>query len=227
MPVVRHRRARRPRPASRPRRSAAARRTRSPAPSGRDAVATRSRSLQVSAQRRALPAISTRSAAGCSRSASRAPRAIRERLREQELRLRAAVRAGGERRAGCSPRPWRRTRGSSRSCCASAACFSSSSEAMPSSSKSLRARFGPEPREARDLDEARRDTSPSASRPTGSSPSRAARRSSPRSSCRSRRARSTRARRASSPRPTRRTRGSPWPRCGRRATRWTIAPSSS
>ena len=74
----------------------------------------------------------------------------------------AAASASGARprrrraRAGCSPRPSARSRWSSRRRCSSAACFSSSRDAIPISSKSLRARFGPEARQAGDLDEAGR-----------------------------------------------------------------------
>ena len=60
-----------------PRRAAAARRTPPRAPPGRSAVATMSRSLQVSAMRRALPAISTRSPPGARAAPPPAPRRSR------------------------------------------------------------------------------------------------------------------------------------------------------
>ena len=65
---------------------------------GSSALATMSRSLQLSAQRRALPASSTRMAAGCSRSAGHHRLADLQRLGQQRARLLLAVGPGGQRR---------------------------------------------------------------------------------------------------------------------------------
>ena len=63
----------------------------------------------VSAQRRALPAISTRSDAGCSRSASTSSLGDRERLREQQCAPSAGRRRRRRAHRARSPRPWRRS----------------------------------------------------------------------------------------------------------------------
>ncbi len=109
-----------------------------------EAVATRSMSLQVSVHRLALPAISTCSANGCSRSASRSASAIWSAFDRSSFGFcrpsSPAASASRMLSSAFGPKPL-----SSRSRCSSAAFFSSSSEAISSSSKSLRARFGPSP----------------------------------------------------------------------------------
>ena len=113
---------------------------------GSSAVAIRSMSLQVSAQRRTEPATSTRLAAGCSRSAAASSSAIGRTFESSSAAAapRPARRAARARPAR-SPRPSGRgpsPRGSAR---ASAASFRSSSEVTPSSSKRRRAVFAPRP----------------------------------------------------------------------------------
>ena len=86
---------------ARPRRctssTAAARRTPPPARAGSLAAATMSRSLHGLGQRRALPASSTRSPAGCARSASTSSLADSQRLRRAGARPCPAVGARRER----------------------------------------------------------------------------------------------------------------------------------
>ena len=112
--------------------------------SGSEAAATMSRSLQVSVWRRALPAISTRSAAGCSRNADARASAMASARESSSLGFvrssRPASRATRTDSSAFWPKP-----GTSRSRSFSAASRSLSSESMPSSSKSFRARFGPNP----------------------------------------------------------------------------------
>ena len=108
------------------------------------AVATRSRSRHVSAMRRALPAISTRSQAGCSRSAAASASAISSPFDRSSRAFgwpsAPAAMAASTPSSAFGPNPL-----SERICCASAAFLSASSESTPSSSNSLRARFGPSP----------------------------------------------------------------------------------
>ena len=127
------------------RRSAGWRRGASESAVGSSAVAMMSMSLQVSAQRRAEPATSTRLAAGCSRSAAASSSAIGRTL---ESSSRPGPSPGSPSRSSeastfssaFGPSPL-----SSRICCASAASFRSSIEAIPSSSKRRRAVFVPSP----------------------------------------------------------------------------------
>ena len=132
----------------------------------------RSMSLQVSAQRRAEPATTTVSAAGCSRSAAASSSATGEHLGEQEpllrpvvspMRLQASEHVLLDLRAepleAADPLAARRPRAARRA------------STMPSSSWSVRDRLGAEARDPGHLDQRWPGTSPSASRPPGSRPS--------------------------------------------------------
>ena len=124
---------------------------------GSSAVAIRSMSLQVSAQRRTEPATSTRLAAGCSRSAAASSSAIG---RTFESSRRPGPSPGSPSRSSearmfssaFGPRPL-----TSRICSASAAALRSSIEAMPSSSKRRRAVFGADAGHPGHLDQGRRE----------------------------------------------------------------------
>ncbi len=112
---------------------------------GCSAVAMMSMSLQVSAQRRAEPATSTRLAAGCSRRSRASSSAIGLTLERSNL---PGPSPGSPSRSSaastfCSafgPKPF-----TPRICCPFAAAFSSSIELIPSSSNRRRAVFAPTP----------------------------------------------------------------------------------
>ena len=92
---------------------------------GSEAVAMMSRSLTESARRRAEPASSTRSEAGCARSDVDDPLADLQRLAEQHPRARRLADAGVERLEHAPPRTSAPKPRTSRSFCASAAARSS------------------------------------------------------------------------------------------------------
>ena len=124
---------------------------------GSSAVAIRSMSLQVSAQRRTEPATSTRLAAGCSRSAAASSSAIGFTF---ESSRRPGPSPGSPRRSSAArmfssafgPSPL-----TSRIFSPSAAALRSSIEEISSSSKSRRAVFGADPGDAGHLDQGRRE----------------------------------------------------------------------
>ena len=111
---------------------------------GSVAVATMSRSLTASTIRRAEPASSTRSEAGCARSAATMPSPISSALvsstRGRGASPTPAANAASTDSSNFAPKP--RT---PRRRCSSAAARSAGSESMPSSSNSRRARLGPRP----------------------------------------------------------------------------------
>ena len=111
---------------------------------GSEAVAMMSRSFTESAWRRAEPASSTRSAAGCARSAATiCSPIVSARCSSTRCGGRSPIPASIDDRTDASnfgPNPL-----TSRSLWPSAAARSAASESMPSSLKSLRARFGPRP----------------------------------------------------------------------------------
>ena len=124
---------------------------------GSSAVAMMSMSLQVSAQRRAEPATSTRLAAGCSRSAAASSSAIGRTL---ESSRRPGPSPGSPSRSSeartfsstFGPRPF-----SSRIWCASAAFFRSSTVATSELVVEPPGGFRPQPRHPRHLDQRRRE----------------------------------------------------------------------
>ena len=112
--------------------------------SGSEAVATMSRSLHVSPQRRALPASSTCSDESCSRSTSIRESATSSAFDSSQRVFASpsspAASAASTLSCAFGPKPLR-----SRIAPDSAAFLRSSSDATPSSSNSLRARLGPRP----------------------------------------------------------------------------------
>ena len=125
--------------------------------SGSCAVAITSRSLTLSVIRRAEPASCTCSDAGCSRSAAISGSAIASARSSTNLvwRLTGAdrVRAGED----ATPRPWARSPSACGSLLLRCRRAATSSESIPSSSNSRRARLGPSPGSARHLDQSRRE----------------------------------------------------------------------
>ena len=123
---------------------------------GSDAVAMMSRSLTLSAAaaRAAgeLDALARRVARAAPRRCSAMPSALGSRKRGAGFSAMPASNAASTGSSNFGPKP--RT---SRSCSPSAASRSASSESMPSSSKSLRARLGPRPGQARHVDQAGRE----------------------------------------------------------------------
>ncbi len=112
---------------------------------GSVAVAITSRSLTLSVIRRAEPASSTRSAAGCV--AQRGDELLAHRERPVEHHAAAGLARTGQRSAppGCSPRPWGRIPSASGSVAHRPPPAVRSSESIPSSSNRRRARLGPSP----------------------------------------------------------------------------------
>ena len=111
-------------------------------------MAITSRSLTLSVIRRAEPASSTRSAAGCARSAATSCSPTASARFEHDAgvaRRSSAPRWRVERGAGGSPRPWGRSPSASGSAAPRRPSRSASSESIASSSNSRRARLGPRP----------------------------------------------------------------------------------